>query len=166
MDLPNVIDLARLQFAFTVSLHIVFPTFSIGLTSYFAVLEGLWLATRRHVYLDSFRYWLKIFALTFLLDTSRRRIRIPLENHVEPMAPGNLVQPWFHRSGTYPGDHSGGFDPRHPFGRSCLCRRLVDLTEPIQHYHRGCTVADLILGYTAWSYWVFRGKVRAGEGYH
>ncbi|MGI9419694.1 MAG: cytochrome ubiquinol oxidase subunit I [Geminicoccaceae bacterium] len=65
MDLPNVIDLARSQFAFTVSFHIVFPAFSIGLASYLAVLEGLWLATGRQAYLDSFRYWLKIFALTF-----------------------------------------------------------------------------------------------------
>ena len=65
MDLPDVLDLARLQFAFTVSFHIIFPAFSIGLASYLAVLEGLWLATGRQVYLDTFRYWLKIFALVF-----------------------------------------------------------------------------------------------------
>ena len=65
MDLPNALDLARLQFAFTVSFHIIFPAFSIGLASYLAVLEGLWLATGKQVYLDTFRYWLKIFALTF-----------------------------------------------------------------------------------------------------
>jgi cytochrome d ubiquinol oxidase subunit I len=57
--------LARLQFAFTVSFHFVFPAFSIGLASYLAVLEGLWLWTGRGVYLDLFRYWLKIFALSF-----------------------------------------------------------------------------------------------------
>jgi cytochrome d ubiquinol oxidase subunit I len=57
--------LARLQFAFTVSFHFIFPSFSIGLASYLAVLEALWLATGRHVYLDLFRYWLKIFALAF-----------------------------------------------------------------------------------------------------
>jgi len=61
----DMLDLARLQFAFTVSFHIVFPAFSIGLASYLAVLEGLWLVTGRQVYLDSFRYWLKIFALVF-----------------------------------------------------------------------------------------------------
>ena len=65
MDLPDVLDLARLQFAFTVSFHIIFPAFSIGLASYLAVLEGLWLATGRQVFLDTFRYWLKIFALVF-----------------------------------------------------------------------------------------------------
>ncbi|WP_102960000.1 cytochrome ubiquinol oxidase subunit I [Mangrovicella endophytica] len=57
--------LARIQFAFTISFHIIFPAFSIGLASYLAVLEGLWLATGKSVYMDVFRYWVKIFALTF-----------------------------------------------------------------------------------------------------
>ncbi|HEX9325696.1 MAG TPA: cytochrome ubiquinol oxidase subunit I [Reyranella sp.] len=57
--------LARLQFAFTVSFHFIFPSFTIGLASYLAVLEGLWLWTGRPVYLDLFKYWLKIFALSF-----------------------------------------------------------------------------------------------------
>ena len=57
--------LARLQFAFTVSFHFIFPSFTIGLASYLAVLEALWLWTARQVYLDLFKYWLKIFALTF-----------------------------------------------------------------------------------------------------
>jgi cytochrome bd ubiquinol oxidase subunit I len=57
--------LARLQFAFTVSFHFIFPSFTIGLASYLAVLEALWLWTGRTVYLDLFKYWLKIFALSF-----------------------------------------------------------------------------------------------------
>jgi cytochrome d ubiquinol oxidase subunit I len=64
-ELPLAVDLARWQFAFTVSFHIVFPAFSIGLASYLAVLEGLWLATGRAVYHDLFQYWLKIFAVAF-----------------------------------------------------------------------------------------------------
>src|SRR5919108_5050857 len=59
--------LARLQFAFTVSFHFIFPSFSIGLASYLAVLEGLWLWTGREVYLNLFKYWLKIFALAFAM---------------------------------------------------------------------------------------------------
>ncbi|MFT9376280.1 cytochrome ubiquinol oxidase subunit I, partial [Komagataeibacter saccharivorans] len=54
--------LARLQFAFTVGFHIVFPAFSIGLAAFLAVLEGLWLKTGRQVYLDLFRYWLHTFS--------------------------------------------------------------------------------------------------------
>jgi cytochrome d ubiquinol oxidase subunit I len=59
------LDLARVQFAFTVGFHIVFPAFSIGLASYLAVLDGLWNFTGRTVYRDLFDYWKKIFALNF-----------------------------------------------------------------------------------------------------
>ncbi len=57
--------LARIQFAFTVSFHIVFPALSIGLGSYLAVLEGLWLATGQEHYIRLFRVWVKAFALSF-----------------------------------------------------------------------------------------------------
>lgn len=59
--------LARLQFAFTLSFHFIFPAFTIGLASYLAVLEGLWLWTGRAVYLELFHYWIKIFALNFAM---------------------------------------------------------------------------------------------------
>ncbi len=61
------IVLARIQFAFTVSFHFIFPAFSIGLASYLMVLEGLWLRTGRELYLDLFRYWVKIFAVAFAM---------------------------------------------------------------------------------------------------
>jgi cytochrome d ubiquinol oxidase subunit I len=61
----DAVLLARIQFAFTVSFHFIFPAFSIGLASYLAVLEALWLKTGRDVYLTLFKYWLKIFALAF-----------------------------------------------------------------------------------------------------
>ena len=57
--------LARLQFAFTVSFHIIFPAFSIGLASYLAVLEGLWLWKKDKVYLELFDFWKTIFAVAF-----------------------------------------------------------------------------------------------------
>jgi cytochrome d ubiquinol oxidase subunit I len=57
--------LSRLQFAFTIAYHIIFPSFTIGLASYLAVLEGLWLTTRREAFLSLYRFWLKIFALSF-----------------------------------------------------------------------------------------------------
>ncbi|MGA9572398.1 MAG: cytochrome ubiquinol oxidase subunit I, partial [Lysobacterales bacterium] len=67
MDLPDPVLLARIQFAFTVSFHILFPAFTIGLASYLAVLEGLWLATRREVYLQTYKFWLSIFAVAFAM---------------------------------------------------------------------------------------------------
>ncbi len=59
------IDLARFQFAFTVSFHIIFPAFTIGLASYLAVLEGLYLKTGNKQYMQIYKYWLKIFAISF-----------------------------------------------------------------------------------------------------
>jgi cytochrome d ubiquinol oxidase subunit I len=65
--LPSALDLARFQFAFVVVWHFLFPAFTIGLASFLVVLEGLWLGTKRDVYLDVFRYWLKIFAIAFAM---------------------------------------------------------------------------------------------------
>jgi len=63
----DAFHLARIQFGFTVAFHITFPAFSIGLASYLMVLEGLWLRTGRTVYLDLFRYWIKIFSIGFAM---------------------------------------------------------------------------------------------------
>ena len=63
----DALFLARLQFAFTVSFHFIFPAFSIGLASYLAVLEGLWLKTGEQRFHDLFKYWLKIFAVAFAM---------------------------------------------------------------------------------------------------
>jgi cytochrome d ubiquinol oxidase subunit I len=57
--------LARIQFAFTVSFHFIFPAFSIGTASFLAVLNGLWLWKRDRAYLKLFEYWKTIFAVTF-----------------------------------------------------------------------------------------------------
>ena len=59
--------LARFQFAFTISFHIIFPAFSIGLASYLAVLNALWLRTRNETYKQLFEYWKKIFAVAFAM---------------------------------------------------------------------------------------------------
>jgi cytochrome d ubiquinol oxidase subunit I len=65
--LPSAFDLARAQFAFVVVWHFLFPAFTIGLASFLAVLEALWLATKQAVYLDVFQYWLRIFAIAFAM---------------------------------------------------------------------------------------------------
>ena len=61
----DAILLSRLQFAFTIGWHIIFPSFTIGLASYLAVLEGLWLITRREAFDVLYRFWIKIFAISF-----------------------------------------------------------------------------------------------------
>ncbi|NCQ47289.1 MAG: cytochrome ubiquinol oxidase subunit I, partial [Sphingomonadales bacterium] len=67
MENDLAINLARAQFAFTVSFHFLFPAFTIGIASYLAVLEGLWLKTDKGVYANLYRYWLKIFAVVFAM---------------------------------------------------------------------------------------------------
>jgi len=57
--------LGRIQFAFTISFHIIFPAFTIGLASWLAVLEWRWLKTGKPFYAETYRMWVKIFAVTF-----------------------------------------------------------------------------------------------------
>ncbi len=59
--------LARMQFAFTVAFHFIFPAFTIGLASFLAVLNALWLKTRHETYLRLFEYWIKVFAISFAM---------------------------------------------------------------------------------------------------
>src|ERR1700719_5287578 len=65
LETSDVLVLARLQFAFTISAHIIFPAISIGLANYLAVLEGLWLRTGKLVYRELFFFWSKIFGVGF-----------------------------------------------------------------------------------------------------
>ena len=67
MGTVTALNLARAQFAFTISFHFIFPAFSIGLASYLAVLEALWLKTGRPVYENLYRYWIKIFSIVFAM---------------------------------------------------------------------------------------------------
>ena len=64
MDFDPIL-LARIQFAFTISFHIVFPAMSIGLASFLAMVEWRWLATKNERYRDIYKFWVKIFAVTF-----------------------------------------------------------------------------------------------------
>ena len=59
------LDLARVQFGFTISFHIIFPAITIGLASYLAVLEALWLYSKNTIYRDLYHFWSKIFAVNF-----------------------------------------------------------------------------------------------------
>jgi cytochrome d ubiquinol oxidase subunit I len=66
MELDPVF-LSRLQFAFVISFHIVFPAFTIGLAAWLATIEGVRLATGKEVYRRVFDFWLKVFGLSFAM---------------------------------------------------------------------------------------------------
>jgi cytochrome d ubiquinol oxidase subunit I len=61
----DVVLLSRIQFAFTVSFHIIFPSFTIGLAAWLAVLEARWLITGHPYYRQLFDMWLKVFGVSF-----------------------------------------------------------------------------------------------------
>ena len=64
MDFDPVL-LSRIQFAFTIAFHIIFPTFTIGLSAWIATLEGVWLKTGEDRYHQLARFWTKVFAVSF-----------------------------------------------------------------------------------------------------
>jgi cytochrome d ubiquinol oxidase subunit I len=64
MDLDPVL-LSRIQFAFVITFHIIFPAFTIGLAAWLATIEGMSLATRNPIYRRVFDFWLKVFAVSF-----------------------------------------------------------------------------------------------------
>ena len=57
--------LSRIQFAFTIAFHILFPAFTIGLASFLFVLEAIYLKTGNDVYKNVYKFWSKIFAVSF-----------------------------------------------------------------------------------------------------
>jgi len=61
----DAVLLARIQFAFTITFHILFPAFTIGLASWLAMLEFLWLRTGKPAYQSLYQFWVKIFAVSF-----------------------------------------------------------------------------------------------------
>src|ERR1700751_2277668 len=62
---PIALLLSRIQFGFTISFHIIFPAFTIGLAAWLTVLEALYLRTGRPAYRVLFAFWLKIFGVAF-----------------------------------------------------------------------------------------------------
>src|SRR3977135_3822169 len=64
MDITPLL-LSRIQFAFTISFHIIFPAFTIGLAAWLTILEALHLMTGRPAYRVLFEFWLKIFGVAF-----------------------------------------------------------------------------------------------------
>ena len=66
----TALELARIQFGFTMSSHIIFPAITIGLASYLVALEGLWLWKKDIVYRDLYHFWSHIFAVNFAMGVA------------------------------------------------------------------------------------------------
>jgi cytochrome d ubiquinol oxidase subunit I len=68
--MDTVLWLSRLQFAFTISFHYIYPPLSIGLGVALVIIEGLWLKTKNPLYHQLARFWTKVFALTFAMGVA------------------------------------------------------------------------------------------------
>jgi cytochrome bd ubiquinol oxidase subunit I len=88
----TALELARIQFGFTISFHIIFPAITIGLASYLAVLEGLWLWTMQAGYRELYHFWSAIFAVNFAMGVvsglARTAVRIRGRMSKRPYALG------------------------------------------------------------------------------
>jgi cytochrome d ubiquinol oxidase subunit I len=62
--------LARIQFAFTIAFHYIYPPLSIGLGVFLVIVEGIYLKTRNELYKKMARFWVKIFGLTFAIGVA------------------------------------------------------------------------------------------------
>src|SRR5262245_31498613 len=65
MNLSDTVFLSRLQFAFTLGYHILWPAFSIGIAGFLVFLNAAWVRTQRPVYLQLLTFWTRIFGLAF-----------------------------------------------------------------------------------------------------
>ncbi|MFD0937241.1 cytochrome ubiquinol oxidase subunit I [Methylobacterium trifolii] len=61
----DALMLSRIQFGFTMAFHIIYPAFTIGLASFLARLEAQWLWTGDPMYRNLYRFWVKVFAVSF-----------------------------------------------------------------------------------------------------
>jgi cytochrome d ubiquinol oxidase subunit I len=62
--------LARIQFAFTVAFHYIYPPLSIGLGVILVIMEGMYLKTKNSLYEQMTKFWVRIFALTFAVGVA------------------------------------------------------------------------------------------------
>jgi cytochrome bd ubiquinol oxidase subunit I len=65
--IPDTAFLSRIQFAFTIGYHILWPAWTIGISGFIVILNALWLRTRWPVYRDLLRFWIHLFALGFAM---------------------------------------------------------------------------------------------------
>src|SRR5438132_13916891 len=84
MDLDPLL-ISRLQFAFTIIFHIIFPAFTIGLSAYIATLCVMWMRTGKEHYRTLAQFWTKIFAVSFAMGDVGHRAVLSVRHQLEPV---------------------------------------------------------------------------------
>lgn len=72
----DVVTLSRIQFSINIAFHYLYPPLSIGLSLMIVIMEGLYVKTRRKLYRDMTKFWVKIFALTFALGVATGLVQV------------------------------------------------------------------------------------------
>jgi len=154
-ELPDARLPARIQFAFTVSFHFRFPAITIGLASYLAVLEGLWLKTGGEHHMELIRYWVTIFARAFGMG----------------VVSGIVLSYPFGTNGSVFSDRVGpiigplmAYEVLTAFFLEAGFLGVMLFSQGFMLWGTAL-VLPTILGHPAWSYRVFRGN-GAAQGYH
>jgi len=134
MDFDPVL-LARVQFAFTVTFHIIFPSFTIGLSAYIATLGAMWLRSGSEALHRLMQFWTKIFAVSFAMGvvsgivlsyqfgTNWSRFSVAVGNVIGPLI-GYEVLTAFFLEATFLGVLLFGFK-RVPAGLYVLSAAIV-----------------------------------------
>ncbi len=72
----DVVSLSRIQFALTSGFHYIYPPLSIGLGLMLVIFEGMYLKTKKQLYKEITKFWVKIFALTFALGVATGLVQL------------------------------------------------------------------------------------------
>jgi cytochrome bd ubiquinol oxidase subunit I len=72
----DVVMLSRIQFAMTSMFHYIYPPLSIGLGLYLVIIEGMYMKTKKPLYLQMTKFWTKVFALTFALGVATGLVQV------------------------------------------------------------------------------------------
>jgi cytochrome bd-type quinol oxidase subunit 1 len=156
MELDPIV-LSRLQFAFVVSFHIIFPSFTIGLAAWLSTIEGMRLATGKPVYRRVFDFWLKIFALSFAMGV--------VSGIVMAFQFGTNWSVLSERTGSIQGPLLGyeGFRPYMIPYQVTVANAAAPDPSLWFLFWGAVIVLPVIAIYTICVYWVFRGKLHKGE---
>lgn len=127
LDQLDATFLSRIQFAFTITFHIIFPAFTIGLSAFIATLHVRYLRSGREVFRTMARYWTKIFAVSFAMGvvsgivlsyqfgTNWARFSVVVGNVVSPLI-GYEVLTAFFLEATFLGIMLFGWNRVPPWG--------------------------------------------------
>ncbi len=123
----DTVTLSRLQFAFTVGFHILWPAYSIGIACFVALLNALWLSTGKTIYRNLMRFWIHLFALGFVMGVVTGVVlsyEIGANWSVFSRITGNVLGPLFMYEALTAFFLEGGFIGIMLFGEARVGRRV------------------------------------------